>query len=164
MLLFVPGEEDPIERLYDCYAAMLYRLALSVLKNCEDAEDAVQSVFEKYVMHPHLFLSAEHEKAWLVRVTMNQCKDTLRRREIRRAVPLEEAVQVGVWDEHSDVLDSLEKLPEEYRIPLILYYFEQWQVGEIARALRLGVSAVKMRLKRGRELLKNALEGGGEHD
>ena len=77
---------------------------------------------------------------------------------------MEEAVQVGVWDKHSEVLDSLEKLPEEYRIPLILYYFEQWQVGEIARALRLGVSAVKMRLKRGRELLKNALEGGGEHD
>ena len=74
MLLYVPGEEDPIAALYDRYAAMLYRLALSTMKNREDAEDVVQSVFEKYVLRPHLFLSREHEKAWMLRVTMNQCK------------------------------------------------------------------------------------------
>ena len=83
MLLYIPGEEDPVEALYDRYADMLYRVALSMLKNREDAEDAVQSVFEKYVLHPRLFLSAEHEKAWMLRVTINQCRDALRRRSQR---------------------------------------------------------------------------------
>ena len=163
MLLYIPGEQDPIEALYDRYAAMLYRLAVSVLKNKEDAEDAVQSVFEKYVLSPHLFFSSEHEKAWMIRVMVNQCKDMLRRREMRRAASLDEVAEVGVWDSHSEVWDVLQKLPEEYRVPLVLYYFEECKVEEIARALKLGASAVKMRLKRGRELMKKDLEGGQEH-
>ena len=134
MLLYVPMERDPIEELYDRYAAMLYRLALSELKNREDAEDAVQAVFEKYVLAPHLFFSREHEKAWMLRVTMNQCRDMLRRRQQRYAVPLDEAADVGVQDAHSEVLDVLEKLPEDYRVPLTLYYFEDCKVEEIAQA------------------------------
>ena len=164
MLLYVPMERDPIEELYDRYAAMLYRLALSELKHRQDAEDAVQAVFEKYVLAPHLFFSREHEKAWMLRVTMNQCRDMLRRRQQRYAVPLDEAADVGVQDAHSEVLDVLEKLPEEYRVPLTLYYFEDCKVEEIARALGLGPSAVKMRLKRGREMMKKELEGESGHD
>ena len=164
MLLYLPGEEDPIAARYDRYAAMLYRLALSVVKQSEDAEDVVQSVFEKYVRQPHLFLSQEHEKAWMLRVTVNQCKDVLRRSRMRRSVPLEDAAHVGAWDRYSEVTDVLERLPETYRVPLVLYYFEECKVDEIAKALGIGVSAVKMRLKRGRELLKDALEGRETHD
>ena len=164
MLLYVPGEEDPIATLYDRYADMLYRLALSTMKNREDAEDVVQSVFEKYVLRPHLFLSREHEKAWMLRVTMNQCKDALRRRNLRQGASLDEVAEVGVWDRYSEVLDLLAQLPEESRVPLTLYYFEECKVEEIAEALQLGASAVKMRLKRGRELLKKALEGENGHD
>ncbi len=159
MLLYLPEEGNPIEELYDRHASTLYRLALSMLKNREDAEDAVQSVFEKYLLRPHLFLSAEHEKAWMLRVTVNQCKDALRRRAMRQSVPLDAVAEAGVWDRESEVRDVLDKLPEEYRVPLVLYYFEDCTVEEISRALRLGASAVKMRLKRGREKLKQALEG-----
>ena len=100
----------------------------------------------------------------MLRVTMNQCRDMLRRRQQRYAVPLDEAADVGVQDAHSEVLDVLEKLPEEYRVPLTLYYFEDCKVEEIARALGLGPSAVKMRLKRGREMMKKELEGESGHD
>ncbi len=160
MLLYVPGEKDPIEDLYDRYATMLYRLALSMMKNNEDAEDVVQSVFEKYVLRPHLFFTQEHEKAWMLRVTINACKDALRRRTMRQAASLDDVAEVGIWDSHSEVLDVLEKLPEEYRVPLTLYYFEECKIEEIARALQIGVSAAKMRLKRGREMMKKELEGG----
>ena len=152
------ADHHPIEALYDRYAAMLYRLALSMLRRPEDAEDAVQSVFEKYMLRPRLFLSPEHEKAWMLRVTINQCKDALRRRNLRRSIPLEETAEIGVWDSHSEVLDALQQLPEEYRMPLLLYYYEDCQVSEIAKALGIGPSAVKMRLKRGREKLKEMLE------
>ena len=133
MLLYVPGEKDPIEDLYDRYATMLYRLALSMMKNNEDAEDVVQSVFEKYVLRPHLFFTQEHEKAWMLRVTINACKDALRRRTMRQAASLDDVAEVGIWDSHSEVLDVLEKLPEEYRVPLTLYYFEECKIEEIAR-------------------------------
>ena len=162
MLIWIPSEEDPVEELYDRYAVMLYRLALSMMKTREDAEDVVQSVFEKYVLHPHLFLSGEHEKAWFLRVTMNQCKDALRRRNLRQGVSLDDAVEVGVCDVHSEVQDILDKLPEDYRMPLVLYYFEECKIEEIAAALRLSASAVKMRLKRGRDMMKKELEGGRE--
>ena len=163
MLLYRPGEEDPVEALYDRYADMLYRVALSMLKNREDAEDAVQSVFEKYMLHPHLFLSAEHEKAWMLRVTINQCRDALRRRSQRAALPLDEVAGTGVWDHHSEVLDVLQRLPEEYRLPLTLYYFEDCTIEEIARTMQLGLSAVKMRLQRGRAMLRKELKGDDCH-
>lgn len=163
MLLMMAGETDPVEVLYDRYAAMLYRLALSMLKNREDAEDAVQSVFEKYVMQPHLFLSVEHEKSWMLRVTMNVCKDSLRRRAVRQSAPLDAVAEEGTWDSYGEVMDVLQKLPEEYRMVLILHYFEEQKVEEIARILKIGASAVKMRLKRGRELMKKEWEGDG-HD
>ena len=95
----------------------------------------------------------------MLRVTVNQCKDALRRRAMRQSVPLDAVAEAGVWDRESEVRDVLDKLPEEYRVPLVLYYFEDCTVEEISRALRLGASAVKMRLKRGREKLKQALEG-----
>lgn len=160
MLLMMAGEKDPVEVLYDRYAAMLYRLALSMLKNREDAEDAVQSVFEKYVMQPHLFLSAEHEKSWMLRVTINVCKDSLRRRAVRQAAPLESVAETGAWDSYGEVLDLVHTLPEEYRIVILLHYFEEQKVDEIAKILKIGVSAVKMRLKRGREMMKKEWEGG----
>ena len=163
MLLYVPGERDPIEELYDRYATMLYRLALSMLKNNEDAEDAVQTVFEKYVLSPHLFFTMEHEKAWMLRVTMNVCKDALRRRNLRQTASLDEVAEVGQWDKHSELLDVLQKLPEDYRLPLTLYYFEDCKIEEIARAMQIGTSAVKMRLKRGREMMKKELGGGEDH-
>lgn len=163
MLLMTAGENGGVEALYDRYAAMLYRLALSMLKNREDAEDAVQNVFEKYVAQPHLFLSAEHEKSWMLRVTMNACKDSLRRRAVRRSAPLEAVAEEGAWDNYGEVLDMVHRLPEEYRAVILLHYFEEQKVEEIARILKIGTSAVKMRLKRGRELMKKEWEGDG-HD
>ena len=114
---------------------------------------------KKYVLRPHLFFTQEHEKAWMLRVTINACKDALRRRTMRQA-SLDDVAEVGISDSHSEVLDVLEKLPEEYRVPLTLYYFEECKIEEIARALQIGVSAAKMRLKRRREMMKKELEGG----
>ena len=158
MILYIPGEKDPIEELYDRYSDMLYRVALSMMKNQEDAEDVVQGVFEKYILQPHLFFTTEHEKAWFLRVTVNQCNDALRRRNLRQGGSLDDVAEAGACDHHSEVMDVLQKLPEEYRLPLVLHYFEELKIEEIASALQIGASAVKMRLKRGREMLKKELE------
>lgn len=143
------------EAVYDHYAPMLYRLAFSILLHKEDAEDALQSVFHKYLSHPPFWNDESHRKAWLIRVTVNQCKDLLRKRKTHASVPLDEIAEIGKEDQHPiELLSDLFSLPEIYKTVLILHYLEDLKVDEIGKILHISKSAVKMRLTRGRELLK----------
>lgn len=150
-------KETTFEIAYNKYSKMLYRLAFSIVLSCEDAEDAVQNVFYKYLCKEPEFGTEEYERAWFVRVTINQCKDSIRRRKVRTTLPLDEIINLGVYDKQSEVLSTLFSLPEKYKIVLILYYMEGFKVEEIAQMAELSKSAVKMRLSRGRELLKDKL-------
>ena len=125
------------EQAYDAYAAQLYRVAYSLLQSRESAEDAVQDAFARYLAHDGRFRDSEHEKAWLIRVTVNRCRDLQRAGAVRAYTPLEEVLQ------HPDRSgqDHLEGQP----------------VDTVAQARRLTPSAVKMRLKRGREMLQTIL-------
>lgn len=148
------------ETTYELYADMLYRLALSYMKNREDAEDVVQEVFTKYFCRFHLPMNGEQEKAWLIRVTINQCLDVLRKRSYRQHDSLEDMTEiVGTkQQEPSELFVTLQELPDKYKDVIILHYLEGYSVEEVAGILRLSASATKMRLKRGREHLKEELE------
>lgn len=147
--------KNDIEAVYDMYADMLYRLSLSYLQNSEDARDAVQDVFIKYVTASDIFKDDEHKKAWLIRVTVNCCNDMLRRRKLRNYVPLDEISETVAIDEESDsdIMNCLKLIPPKNRAAVILHYLEGYSVEETAKVLKISVSAVKMRLKRGREAL-----------
>lgn len=145
------------ETVYNKYSNMLYRLALSILLNGEDAEDAVQTVFINYLTKQPFFNSEEHEKAWFLRVTINQSKDSLRKRKVRAALPLDDVTDVGVYDEQYSVLTLLSALPEKYKTAVTLHYLEGFSVEETAEILKISKSAVKMRLSRGRDILKKKL-------
>lgn len=145
------------EAVYNKYAHMLYRLAFSTLRSREDAEDAVQIVFYKYICKQPEFNTDEYEKAWFVRVTINQCKDSMRRRKVRATLSVDEIVDLGYLDDQFEVLQPLFSLPEKYKEVLILHYMEGFKVEEIAKMVGLTKSAIKMRLSRGRELLKDKL-------
>ena len=147
---------------YDKYADMLYHLSLSHMQNREDAEDVVQEVFCKYFAKPPRFVDKAHEKAWFIRVAVNQCHDHLRRRNIRSYTPLHEiedlVAQTSVQNEEAlHLMEILSYLPEKFRIVVILHYLEGFSVEEIAGTLRLGQSAVKMRLSRARKMLEEKL-------
>lgn len=148
------------ETVYEIHANMVYRLAFSYLKHKEDAEDVVQEVFTKYVCGLRLPMSPEHEKAWFVRVTINQCHDVLRRRKYRIHEDLDTVVEKALEadDSISNLLDALQQLPEKNRSVVILHYLEGYSVEEVGKLLGLSVSAVKMRLKRSRESLREELE------
>ena len=150
---------DEINAVYNKYADTMYRIALSHLLNVQDAEDAVHDVFIKYMKGAFLFFSEEHEKAWFIRVTVNHCHDMARRRKIRSHAPLEEAMEVFAESGVSEVTRELLGLDDIYKTPILLHYYEGYSVEEIARILRISVSAVKMRLFRGREKLKEILSG-----
>lgn len=146
------------EEKYDAYGAMVYRLAMVYLGRHADAEDVTQEVFVKLLFKAPAFADAEHEKRWLLRVTANLCKDQLRGFWRKKAVALEQDYPIDDPDAFG-VADAVVRLPERYKAPIHLHYYEGYSVAEIADILRLSQSAVKMRLKRGRELLKLEMEG-----
>ncbi len=153
-----PKSEQGFEAAYDAYGFMVYRLAMVYLGRHADAEDVTQEAFVKLLYKAPPFADAGHEKRWLLRVTANLCKDQLRGFWRKRAVALEE--EYPIHDPESfGVADAIVRLPEKYKAVLHLHYYEGYSVAEIGKILKLSQSAVKMRLSRGRELLRLEMEG-----
>lgn len=142
-----------VEQVLERYGNMLYRLGLIMLKNAADAEDTVQETMLKYILKAPLFRDSEHEKAWLLKVAANRCRDLLRYRARHPQYSVELPVQQVPVPLESGILECLCALPAKYRIVLSLYYIEECRIEDIAKAIGRTPSAVRMRLKKGRELL-----------
>lgn len=151
-------EEKDGVRVVELYGNILYRICILMLRNNADAQDAVQETLLKYLTKAPEFASREHEKAWLITVASNQCRNI--QRQQRRVVPMED-IHIQIEDaEECSVLESLMEVPEKFREILILHYVEGYKVAEIAGMLDMGISAVKMRLTKGRHLLKEIYRKG----
>ncbi len=149
------AEKSNMELMYSKYADLLYRLALSHLQSAQDAEDAVQDVFMKYISAMPRFADENHEKGWFVRVTVNVCRDRLRKMKHRAYVPLEDVHNLAQHENtDSGIFELIEKLAERYKTVIVLHYLEGYSVEEISELLKISASAVKMRLSRGRDILK----------
>lgn len=147
---------DDIEKLIQTYGNMLFRLCLMLLGNASDAEDVIQETMIKYLQKAPNFKSAEHEKAWLIKVLTNQCKDVLRFRSKHQMVDIEKVKEFIKDESDHAIIDALMTLPEKYKIVLMLHYVEGYSTKEIAKMIGKTSSAVKMRLQKGRILLKEA--------
>lgn len=147
------------DRIYNLYADMLYKIAYLYFGNPQDTEDAMQDVFIKLLYKSPKFKTPEHEKAWLIRATQTTCKDMLKKSH-RSDITLEEyhIVSYNSKDEAIDVAQKIVKLKDSYKLPIILYYYYDYSVSEIAGTLKISNSSVKMRLKRARDILKIELE------
>jgi len=146
--------EKDIERIMNNYGNVLFRICLIMLGNPYDAEDVIQETLIKYLQKSSEFKGKEHEKAWLIRVASNKCKDILRFRTRHITVDIQ-SIQESVQDSTGNgILEALMRLPEKFKIVLLLYYVEQYKTEEIAKILGKSASAVKMRLQKGRRLLK----------
>lgn len=153
-------DAEIFEEKYNLYGDMLYRIAFLYLSNAQDAEDVLQEVFIKLLYSSSEFKSSEHEKAWLIRVTQNQCKNLLRspKRKNCSVEDLQLAAESENNDLKLDVVRQVTALPLKIKEAVILYYYCGYSVALTAKILKTGKSAVKMRLKKGRELLKISLE------
>lgn len=150
--------EQRLEEDYNTYSAAVYRLATVYLGRRADAEDVTQEVFLRLFCRAPAFTGEEHRRRWLLQVTANLCRDQLRGFWHKRVSPLEDALPAAAPEER-EALAAVMALPEKYRLPIHLHYYEGYSVAEVAQILKLGQSAVKMRLKRAREMLKLELEG-----
>nr|WP_325211426.1 sigma-70 family RNA polymerase sigma factor [uncultured Oscillibacter sp.] len=141
------------------YQNMVYRTALHTLGNPQDADDAVQEVFLRLFRHRGAFESGEHLRRWLLRVTVNYCRDLLKSPWRKRRVSLEALPETPVFDRPREeaLYREVMALPEKYRTVLNLFYYEELSVREIGELLEVGDSTVTTRLARARRRLKERL-------
>lgn len=152
--------ENDFNTTYDMYGDMMYKIAYLYLSSADDAEDVMQDVFVKLITKAPKFKNEEHRKAWLIRTTQNKCRDRLKS-SARKNISIDELnipSENGNIDAKIDIITEILKLPAMYKSAIILYYYYDYSVNEIAGTLKITTSSVKMRLKRGREILKIELE------
>ena len=146
---------DEIEKMVRVHSDMLFRIALVMLGNKYDAEDVLQETVIRYMQKAPAFNSPEHEKAWLIKVVTNLCRDVQRYRMRHPKISYDE-LQGFVSDPgNCGIIEALMTVPEKFRIVMLLYYVEEYRVEEIANIIGKSASAVKMRLKKGRKLLED---------
>ena len=153
--------EEEAGRAIEQYADMVRRICMIHLKNYEDAEDIFQTVFLKYVLRSEPFDSPEHEKAWIIRVTVNACRDLLKSFFRSRTVVLDQLIEKpqDMPEDHSDILEAVLELPARFRDVVYLHYYEGYSAPEIGRILKKNTNTVYTLLARARQLLKTRLEG-----
>ena len=155
---------NDLDALFVTYGDMIYRLALVRTRSAADAEDVVQEVFLRCLKNNPAFDSAEHQKAWLIKVAVNCTKSLMGSAFRRHAVPEDAAGELIADSQDADptVYDAVLRLPEKYRTAIHLYYYEDYSVREIASVMRTTESTVKSWLHRARGMLKETL--GGDYE
>ena len=148
------------ERLVNAYADAILRLSYTYLKNTQDAQDICQTVFVKLLAEPREFESAEHERAYVLRMAANACKDLLKSPWRKRTCGLETVLEVPAPEAgDGSVLAAVNELPAHYRCVIHLFYYEGYQAAEIGKILGVPTATVHTRLARGRARLKDILGG-----
>ena len=159
-------EREKFTNAVEIYQDMVYCTALHFFSSSPDAEDAVQEVFLRLYTYEKPFEAPEHLRRWLLRVTVNVCKDVLKSPWRRRRVSLDALPEQPVFDteEQGELYQAVMELPEKYRIVLYLFYYEELSTKEIAELLRVRQTAGTTRLSRGREQLKKRLKEAWQDD
>jgi RNA polymerase sigma factor (sigma-70 family) len=152
-----PGEE--FTEVYHLFGSMLFKIAMIHLGNKDDAEEALQETFMKLLYKSPVFNDQEHKKAWLIRVITNHCRNMVGSLWRRRVIKIGEMEDYFESISDRQVIENVMSLPFKYKAVIHLYYYEDYAVRQISEILQISESAVKMRLQRGRQLLKLDLEG-----
>lgn len=154
------------EVIMEKYKDNLYSIAFNICQNAADADDVVQDTLLAYHTAEKQFDSEQHIRAWLIRVAINKAKNISMSFFRRASACLEDYIDTLIFEtpEAKDLLEEVLKLPEIYRIVIHLFYYEDYSVKEIAEILHMSESNVKVRLSRGRKMLKKSLQEAWEAD
>ena len=138
----------------------MYRVAFNYIKSAADADDVTQNVFLKLLKEQKPFESDDHVKNWLIRVTLNECKNLVRSKWWKHE-SFEEYAENLSFDNpaQSDLFYAVMALPKKYRVPIYLHYYEEYSTQEIAQLFHCRPGTVRSRLSRARERLRRLLGG-----
>ncbi len=164
-----PNIDAEIERLMNAFGNDVLRTSYMYLKDLQKAEDAFQEVFCKIYRKYGSFRGDSSEKTWIIKITINVCKDILRNSWIKRVLLTD---KIGVQNDLTDVESKIIKkeenrrlfsevtsLPRSYKEVMILYYYHEFNTAEISRIINIAEGTVRSRLHRGREILRSKLGG-----
>lgn len=157
MTVFIKGK-DAFSFAFKQFTDTVYRVALHNTANFSDAEDVTQEVFVKLLETNKAFRDSEHLKAWLIRVTINLCRDKMKKSS--RETLVENVFPNKPNEDKSDILEAVKALPEKYRNAIYLHYYEGYTAKEIGKILDAKESTVLSWLSRGRDALRKELDGG----
>ena len=147
------------ETLIHKYKDNLFAVAFNVCKSADDAEDVVQDTFVAYHTSKKSFENEEHIKAWLIRVAINRAINVNRSFWRKKSVPLDDYIETLAVEtpEAKSLFTEVMKLPEKYRVPLHLFYYEDYSISDISKVLSISENNAKVRLSRARNALKDRL-------
>lgn len=151
---------EKMTEIYDKYSNAVYRMAFAYCKNKADAEDIMQEVFIRLFSTDIVFEDEAKEKSWLLKVTVNKCRDmfrSLRYKYSLTSIPLEEADIIYETQEESDVYHAVMSLPNKYRTVIHLFYYEEYTIKEISAITGDKETAIQTQLYRARKKLKDIL-------
>ena len=155
------NKEKYLEMMIEKYSNMVYRLALTRTNTKENSEDVYQEVFLRLARKMPEFKNEEHEKAWLIRVTINCSKNLLNSSFLKNTTEMKEELVFETKERH-DIYYAVQDLPVKYRTIIYLFYYEDYKINEISKRLKINENTIKSRLSRAREKLKEKIEGGIE--
>ena len=157
-------DKEKFSQALETHWATVYRVALNCCGNAFDAEDAAQEVMLKFYTQACVkgkaFESDEHIKRWLIRAAVNVSRNTLRAFWRKNRVSLDDLAETQYFDSpgQSELFQAVMSLPEQQRLPLYLYYYEDYSTKEIAALLGISEAHVRTRLSRARNKLKEVLQ------
>lgn len=157
--------DNEIERVVEEYSNMIFRIAFSYLENKDDAEDILQEVMIRYILFikANSFKDRNHEKYWLIRVTINLCCNEIKSAKHKKSIPYEKCTkEIFVTNEYNsnEVLKLIKKLKEKYRVVFELFYIHDMKITDISKILKISESNVKIRLMRAKKKLQEYLQIG----
>ncbi|MBS6374223.1 MAG: sigma-70 family RNA polymerase sigma factor [Erysipelotrichaceae bacterium] len=153
--------EEEVSQAIDKYGDMIRRICFIHLKKETDVDDIFQNVFIKYATKDIAYASAEHEKAWFIRVSINECQSMLRGWFHQKVDLRDDLSKYGLAEpaHHPEVLQAILKLRDTYRNVVYLYYYEGYKITEIAKILNRSENTIHTWMKRAKEQLKEMLGG-----
>lgn len=165
--------QEVVERLIEDYGQDVLKIAYLYVKDQQLAEDVFQEVFYKVMKNYHKFEHLSSEKTWLIRITINTCKDLLRTSWLRRVTTFgtleeqnqtqyEQPFDIAQSESNNELYELIMKLPKRYKEVILLFYYEDFSYDEMAQILNIPKGTVQSRLARGREKLKKMIEERGE--
>ncbi|MGN1481480.1 RNA polymerase sigma factor [Porcipelethomonas sp.] len=157
--------KEEFSEKYDKYSPVIYRICALQLGNRQDAEDAMQNTFIRFFYKSPVFIDENSEKAWLIRVAINVCRDFQKSFWQKKTVGLSEAAElsVGVIEDAVRLIDIFELSPKN-RTVLQLYYYEGYSIAEISEILKISIGSVTSRLTRARQKLKLEMEASDNEE
>ena len=147
---------DAFSHAFENYTDTVYRIAVHNCRSRSDAEDLTQEVFLKLLQSHKVFRDNEHLKAWLIRVTVNLCRNHNRNRK-RETLAAE--IEAPTHPQYESVLQAVQALPENQRNAIYLHYYEGYTAAEIGELLSAKTNTVLSWLRRGREALHDTIGG-----